>query len=228
MPIAKIKKFDAWSMSRLNDWRKCPAYAKFKHLDKLKEPPAPAMDRGKTIHETAAKAVSEPLDAAMPEALARFNDEFQELRACAAEAKQSELQWGFTSAWKNVGFFGAAVWVRMILDLRWTKTPEHTAIIDYKTGKVYEKNREQNKLYAVGEFMSNPDAERVDTALWYLDEGIVVEDTYLRKDVPALIAYWDKESRGMMQDIEFSPTPGSACRFCSFAKSKGGPCSAAE
>ena len=39
------KKFTSWSFSRYMDYKGCPAKAKYKHLDKLQEPPNDAMAR---------------------------------------------------------------------------------------------------------------------------------------------------------------------------------------
>jgi len=44
--VTKPKKFTSWSNSRWNDYAKCPAYAHYKHIQKLPEPKSPAMDRG--------------------------------------------------------------------------------------------------------------------------------------------------------------------------------------
>lgn len=229
MPIKKQAKFEAWSMSRLNDWRECPAKAKFKHLDKLKEPFAPAMQRGTDIHAKAALCVREPEKTKLAEELERFIDEFDDVRLLPDGDKQTELQWAFNSSWTLLpSFFDSGAWVRMILDLRYKTSSTEVTIVDHKTGKVYEKNREQNKLYALGEFMASPTTEVVKTELWYLDQGEIVEDRYTRDQVKELTMYWDKESRGIMRDTEFKPTPNSKCKWCHFAKSKGGPCTAEE
>lgn len=42
----KPRQFTSWSNSRYNDYAKCPARAKYKHLDKLPEPKSGYMDRG--------------------------------------------------------------------------------------------------------------------------------------------------------------------------------------
>lgn len=226
MPTKTTQKFDAWSMSRLNDWLSCPAKAKYKHLLKMKEPTAPAMQRGSVIHAKAAAAVMEPTKAKLPVELALFKAEFKGVREIAAEYKQAELQWAFSSAWKLLPtFFDRSTWVRMILDLRWNVSPTEINIVDYKTGRVYEKNREQNKLYALGEFMAHPETEVVNTKLWYLDQGEEIEDQYKRSEAPALMKFWDVKSRDMMRATKFDPTPSdAACRFCFYAKAKGGPC----
>ena len=60
--MAKITKekypglIKAWSFSRLSDYQKCPAMAKFKYLDKIVNPDdqkSEALHRGARIHELA-------------------------------------------------------------------------------------------------------------------------------------------------------------------------------
>jgi hypothetical protein len=225
MPTLAPKRFTAWSMSRLNDYRQCPAKAKYKHLDRLPEPSAPAMQRGSDIHAAAAAAIMQPARAKLAPELARFKDEFKGVRQVVAEYKQTELQWSFSSAWALLPtFFDPATWVRMVLDLRYVIQPGKVKVVDHKTGKIYEKNREQNKLYALGEFKAHPDTEVVETELWYLDQGEIVKDVYERKEVPALLKYWDTQSRPLMRATAFPPTPSSLCSWCAYSRAKGGPC----
>jgi RecB family exonuclease len=53
MPTPQPKKITSWSFTRYNTYSQCPAKAKFKFIDKLKEPDSPQMQRGTDIHKLA-------------------------------------------------------------------------------------------------------------------------------------------------------------------------------
>ena len=65
---------------------------------------------------------------------------------------------------------------------------------------------------------------RVDTNLWYLDAGEERGRTFMRSEVPGLKKHWEKRSKAMLADTSFKATPGDACRWCAYSKTKGGPC----
>ena len=46
-----VRKITSWSFSRWNVYEECPAKAKYKFIDKLKEPGSAAMDRGTALHK---------------------------------------------------------------------------------------------------------------------------------------------------------------------------------
>ena len=80
-PIAKLTQITAWSFSRKADYDKCPLLAKFKHVDRLKEPANVYMEKGTRVHEDAAQYVQDKTQApALPIALTRFKEEFIRLR----------------------------------------------------------------------------------------------------------------------------------------------------
>ena len=73
--VIPIKPLTSWSFSRYQDYKSCPAKAKYKHIDKLKEPPSPAMERGAAIHNLCEQYVRGTL-AKLPPELKLFKDEF--------------------------------------------------------------------------------------------------------------------------------------------------------
>ena len=85
--MAKITKekypglIKAWSFSRLSDYQKCPAMAKFKYLDKIVNPDdqkSEALQRGARIHELAEGYLKGTI-ARLPKELKSFEDEFKKL-----------------------------------------------------------------------------------------------------------------------------------------------------
>jgi CRISPR/Cas system-associated exonuclease Cas4 (RecB family) len=111
-----------------------------------------------------------------------------------------------------------------VLDLFAKPEPTKLVMVDYKTGKERDEHTEQLDLYALAGFKAEPEVEVISSELWYLDQGAQRDKEYTRDQVPKLLKYWDAETRGMMRDTRFDPKPGEACRWCSYAKVKGGPC----
>jgi len=218
------QKIEAWSFSRLQDYRKCPKLAKFKHIDKIREPSNEAMARGSAIGKMAEDFISGRLKKC-PEEISSFEAEFKELKKRKAICEE---QWAFDKNWVEVGWFDKAAWCRIKTDIYSHDLKSNTLlVVDNKTGKVRDYHREQVKLYALGGLMKLPTVGTVDARVWYTDHGIEVPDEpeiYTRKDVPALKIYWAKQTKAMLADTRFAPKPSNDCRWCFFSKAKGGPC----
>lgn len=214
------KLITSWSYSRFSVYDKCPAKAKYKFIDKLPEPPAPAMERGNVIHKLAEEYTKGNIKK-LPTELKLFKDEFAELKKSKPMVEES---WAFTKTWaKTVWNDWAGCVLRIKVDAACIDgTDLH--IIDHKTGKKREGYEEQLSLYAVGGGLMFPRIKRIFTHLWFLDSGDTVEKEYDAKNVPNLQADWDKKVKPMMSDTRFSPKPSHECRWCPYSKSKGGPC----
>lgn len=214
----------AWSFSRLQDYRSCPRKAKYKHIDKIREPGNEAMERGSRIDKLGEDFITGRLKTCPPE-VKSFEAEFKELRKRKAVCQD---QWAFDCTWTETGWFDDNAWCRIKTDVYSANYKTGTLlVVDNKTGKVRGYHREQVKLYALGGLMKFPTIEVVDARLWYTDQGIEVPDEpeiYTRADVPQLIKYWDKETKAMLADKRFAPKPSNECRWCFFSKGKGGPC----
>lgn len=218
---------DAWSYSRYADYQQCPLRFKLKHIQKMKEPGSPAMQRGSDIHkmgENYLKAAKRPRT--VPKEYANFKDEMAQLHGLNPLVEQ---QWGFTSKWQPTGWFGADTWLRIVADVAVVYDDNTADLIDFKTGRMYDTNEEQVELFSAGMFMKFPELEGVTTRLWYLDVDptkvnpeIVRE--YDRGDFERVRKSWEKKIVPMFKDKRFAPTPNEKCRWCSFSKDKGGPC----
>lgn len=221
-------KITAWSYSRLRDYRKCPFYAKCKHVDRMKEPGSPAMERGSTIHSLAEHFVKKDATRKKcPPELAAFEEEFRQLQKRNTIVEEN---WAFTNQWTETGWFDGNAWCRVKVDLCFQRLDvNHLVVIDHKTGKVGGLNdyEEQAKLYATAGLIKFPTVDAVDPRLWYLDHGVEVpeeEVLFERAQLPDLIAYWNKATKVMLADTTFKPRPNDTCRWCHFSKAKGGPC----
>lgn len=220
MVIKTVKKLTSWSYSRYACYTECPAKAKYKFIDKLQEPPAPAMERGNVIHKLAEKFVLGEIKK-LPVELVKFKDQFAELKKSKATVEQT---WAFRSDWSETmwnDWQGCQVRV---------KTDAHCIeddtlyVIDHKTGKLRDGYDTQLSLYAGAGMLKYPHIKEVNTQMWFLDSGDVVEKTYKATDRKAILGDWDKRVKPLLNDTRFAPKPGNACRFCKFSKSKGGPC----
>lgn len=220
MPIATVKKITSWSYSRYSLYSKCPAKAKYKFIDKMPDPGGPAMERGNLIHKLAEDYTLGNLKKLPPE-LAKFKDEFTELKKSKPIVEQT---WAFTKDWLKTRWDD---WQNCALRIKTDAScvdGTDLYIIDHKTGKKYDDNKEQLELYAVGGALWFPKVKKIITQLWYLDSGEVVDQEFDAKDAPKLQKEWDKRVEPMLNDTRFAPKPSHECRWCPFSKSKGGPC----
>lgn len=228
MPIRKAQQFEAWSYSRLTDWEECPRKAALKHIGKLKEPPSPALDRGKAVHvEAAAYALRRLPAEPLPTSLERFPEEFAALRA--RPDVECELQLAMNRDWQPCEWFGADAWLRVVVDCTHAGVaPEEAGrtVIDFKTGKIRPSNNDQLDLYGLAALARWPGIKRVDASLWYLDQGELVDRSIVLTDARRLRREWEQRAAPMLADTAFAPKPGDACRWCWYgqdARAKGGP-----
>lgn len=216
MPI----KLTSWSFSRYKDYETCPARAKYKHIDKLKEPSAPAMERGMNIHKLA-EDYTKGIIKKLPLELKLFKDQFEELRNSHPMVEES---WSFTSDWTQTRWDDwANCAVRLKVDAA-CLDEDTLYVIDHKTGKQREDHLEQLSLYALGGILVHPHVKHIHTQLWYLDSGESQDEKFVSKDLERLKKDWGQKTKAMLNDTTFAPKPGNQCRWCAFSKAKGGPC----
>lgn len=238
--VIPIKPLTSWSFSRYQDYQTCPAKAKYKHIDRLKEPPSEAMQRGADIHEMCEHYVKGTL-AKLPPELKLMKDEFARLRKMYKAKKLPmivEDNWAFTKDWDETQWNDwVNCWVRIKLDCAHYETPTLLVITDWKTGKPndYKKAEymEQLELYALAALlMSAVEDVTVEPRLGWLDTGEMYpaereRTQYTRADLKALMTKWNKRVKPMMSDTRFAPKPSAfGCRYCYFGqqgKAKGGP-----
>jgi CRISPR/Cas system-associated exonuclease Cas4 (RecB family) len=226
----------AWSYSRFSDYQQCPLKFKLKHIDKIKEPGSPAMQRGSDIHKQGENYLLSKGKAKVPEAYVHFASEMKQLKTLDPLVEQ---QWGFTKAWQPAtssgrdqhGWFAHDTYLRIVTDVSVVYDDNTADIIDFKTGKMYGTNQDQMDLFSTGPFMKFPNLELVTTRLWYLDipdpandgSNTVVQE-FTRDDFERIKKEWDKRIRPMFMDKKFPPKPNPKCRWCHFRKENGGPC----
>lgn len=224
----------AWSFSRYNDYKKCPAFFKYKHIDKLKEATNAAMERGTQYHKIAEDYLKGTTKA-QPLELKKLSEEYKGWRA--QKIKVVEEQWAFKRDWSETTWTNwGNCWLRVKLDFAYINVEHNVLVpIDHKTGKLrQEKNdeyMEQLELYGLAGLVKYPDVNAVSPRLAYMDEGVIYpnpdeqEIEYVRSDEPKLKKKWEKKVIPMFVDKSFKPTPGdNACKFCTYKKAEDGPC----
>ena len=221
----------SWSYSRLLDFESCALKAKFKIIDKIPEPERPlppgktehANDRGSRIHDESEKFVRNqgPLPA---EGARFFRDEFLALKRHFEAGNASlEGEWGFDKEWSIVDWKEA--WVRVKLDAMVRMTPQHAAVIDYKSGKRFGneiKHGEQLQMYVLSTFLRYPEIEEVTAELWYLDVNELAVFHSTRERGLRLLKGFDRRGVRMTTATSFPPNPNKfSCMWCPYHPTKG-------
>lgn len=226
---AFVSAVQAWSYSRYELYVQCPLKFKLRHIDKLPEPKAPAMERGNTVHKAVAAYISVPAtieSVQPPPEASQFLHLMNELRAIPD--KQVEQQWGFTAAWAPTGWFGAGTWFRSILDVGVLYADMTFEDIDWKTGKKYDSNQEQMETQALAIMCRLKPVAHVSTRLAYLDSGEESFDEFPARDKEKLMRKWESRVAPMFADDMFVARPNDKCKWCAFSRSnwtgKGTPC----
>lgn len=213
----------AWSFSRWELYDTCPLKFKLRHIDKIEEPAAPAMERGSRIHDEAEAYLAK--DGPLTADLKKFESLFIEMKSLPGmEAEQKKLQWGFTNKWKPTGWFGAATWFRSILDAFIPYDDDTATGIDFKTGKKRDISAEQIETQALASMCRVPSLKSIEMRLQYLDTGEEIIAEFKASDVPALKAKWEKKVAPMFADRTFAPRPNYGCKWCAYNRHAGGQC----
>lgn len=231
MPFIQ-KQFNAWSFTRWKDYDRCPAFAKYKHLDKLDQGPKhPAMQRGADIADETDQWFK-GTRRVMPKELKPLEPIYKALKK--DKTVQTESSWGFTRDWEPCGVTDwNRCWLRVKVDILTTADGARVLnLYDSKTGKFSEAAAfdygMQLNLYAAAGTVMYPTAELINTQLLFSDLGIVHPKEgpkpYTRQQAQGEIKAWEKRVKPMFNDRRFAPTPGDYCRWCPYSKAKGGPC----
>lgn len=235
-----INKITSWSFSRYSTYKQCPLKAKLNFIDKVKEPPNPAMARGAAIHTLAEDYLKSKLKTLPPE-LKKFADEFKALRKQYKKSISGmcvEDSWSFTKTWEETTWNDwLGCWVRIKLDCAHHADEETMVVTDWKTGKFRanqnEEYVEQLELYALAALLLHPHLKEVRPRLAYLDEMVIYPPpdqplVFTPADIPKLKKLWVKRTKPMLSDTIFAPKPNQFCSWCHYRASNkangGGQC----
>lgn len=229
-----MKKFTSWSYSRYADYDQCPYKAKLKHLDKIEEPPSPAMKRGIFIHKLAERAVNSD-EHPIPAELKKHATLIRRLRAARKSDPQKvivEQMWGFDDAWRPCRWDD---WdrcaLRMKTDVTLLLRTSSVEIIDWKTGKMrpdqIDKYAQQMSLFALGAMKMFPERKKFTTRLAFLDApepNTFVSSDFDRSEHDEIMEVWGRRVEPMLNDEEFAPKANQFCAWCHYRNGNGGPC----
>lgn len=220
-----------WSYSTLTQYESCPLRVKLKKIDKLPELPLPPnnpMERGNrehSLYEFYIKGEISSLLASEARSIKEFLPLFEHARDLYADGLAfAEGDWWFDRDWMVCD--RDSVWLWAKLDLLVLDYDAKLAVaIDFKTGRSQYKIIDhvgQTQLYAAATVLKYPWVERVDTELWYVDEGHIKTVEYTSEEALKAVGRFDKRAQRIYDDRHFRPNPNiSTCRYCPYNRSLG-------
>lgn len=221
------EKISSWSISRAQVFDQCAYRAKLQWVDKIPDTqPRPAADRGTAIHlEAEDYVVGKRGD--VTHNLRHFRDDLISLRAHHEAGRVTcEEEWAFDRDWKPTSWKSG--WLRLKLDACCHLTPQHVAVVDYKSGKRFGnevKHAEQLQLYGLTALIRNPKVELVTAELWYIDQNELASFTMKRTQLQRYIGIFDRKGREITDTSRFPPNPNIfSCKYCPYHASKQGNC----
>lgn len=213
----------SWSLSALGTYEKCPASYKFRYIDKVPTPAAGgAAARGTELHGAIEHFLTGKTET-LPNEINFYTQYLNELKK---KAIFPEHRIALKRDWTPTGWDSEDRWYKGILDLKAIESPQATeaTVIDWKTGKIYDDHDDQKTIYSLAVFAEHPSVQRVRAVHVYLDLGKNREKVFSRDEVHQLRLAWEQRVERMDNDHDYIPNPSFKCRYCPYAKDKGGPC----
>lgn len=209
-----------WSISKLGLYEKCPAQAKYRHIDYLPTPKHPAAQRGIDVHGS--------VENYLRRATKELHPEVEHYRELLDEAKRNrvrtEVKLAVTKEWKMVDWKSSKAWGRGVIDAIAPVEETGVKAFEWKTGKMYDDHPEQRRVYLLFMMALHPDANGYEITTYYID----LDKAITTRAAPRSLKEYREELRLrvwiMANDNEYAPRPGHYCNWCPFSRFKGGPC----
>jgi hypothetical protein len=229
-----------WSFSQWETYQQCPAKWKFRYRMRLPGLPAgPAAARGTQCHmrvdnyimdidpseQNLLVGASHCDDGYFPANIARkYLPVIQEFRNHHNGDFGAEKKLGLDVDWSPHPTTSPMASVIGVLDAYRYTNDKILHIAEWKTGKPKDTHSEQRSLYALfGLKHWLPDTVYVTT--YYLEDTADPMRLKATPDAePRLITKWQQRVDQMRGDSMCAPRPGFYCKWCDYAKAKGGPC----
>jgi len=207
----KKRGFTRWSYSAWSTYKRCPLSFRYSYIDRIKQAPNYAMERGTTIHALAEQYLKGKITG-IPKPLSKIA---RVLRGMKAAKVKAEEFWGvdrdFTPTVK-----GAPSWLVAKTDL-YVLLGDILYVGDFKTGKIYPEHIDQASLYATVGYALFPKVKKVEVEFIYIDIGEVHSYTYTLAKLRYNLRYWKDQGQHLMKQTKFMPTPGfPACVLCGY------------
>lgn len=212
------------------------------------------LDAALTLHVAQPTSVAETPDKLAGAALPTHPEDLAEaLRHPALQALAKQLRRAknvltqarlvFDKNWNRLeedpsrNIWARGAWGRLVLDVLHL-TPRVAKVIDWKSGNIDKKTgdirerpeyHDSMRVYQIVALSAYPQGEASAT-MAFLDCPPKVENPFKslpvlkRKELESAKEDWERKITPMMNDTIFAPRPGFYCQWCSFGKSKGGPC----
>lgn len=213
-----------WSYSLWTAMQKCPKSVKLGKIDKLPQPPVPAMERGTMIHSKAEQFLKGNITG-MPKELKKLSAEYQAMKRMKPDHIEEFMSLGRT--WQRVKDGWRDGWFTLKADAAFApRRKQPIAIgIDHKTGRYYPSHDEQAELTAIVLQKWYPEAKSYAVEFFYTDQGEIVPYEFKPSYLYERSAHWLHEGEKIMEERRFLATPSNdACKWCGFRSDKGGPC----
>jgi CRISPR/Cas system-associated exonuclease Cas4 (RecB family) len=214
----------AWSYSVVQQHDKCPLAVRYRKIDRIPEPDNEHQARGRKIHDELKHLVNTgawPEGAITPHQ-AEWGRRLSHLHATGAVAEQ---QLAFTREWKQVPWYGANVWVRIVMDAMMV-LKDMVRVHEFKTGKVYPEHEKQKRLYALAALKLNPTIDVVVVGCDYIDDPERADDVtrFTRAQELSLEQEFADFAAPLLSETIFPAKAGTHCNWCHFRRSNAGPC----
>lgn len=209
-----------WSYSLWAQAKKCLHAVRLSYIDKVRQPPGPAMLRGDAIHKMAEAYVKGAIKK-VPEDLLKFETEFKGLKAANPVAEEF---WNFDLELKPTPPYQGQFVSKS--DAVVPPRNEPVLYIDYKTGRNWPEWVYQAELGAITSKAKFPRSDGAEVEFWYVDSGDVKGLSFTDSDLKILTRHWIGEGKRLMSERKFLPTPSiESCKWCNHRSDKpGGTC----
>lgn len=236
------------SFSQWETYQQCPQKWKFGSIMKLpRTPPGPAAARGLHMHDRAEKFIKGELDDVntwepglmfgdkKPAVIhAKYIPMLMQFRNQPNGERYTEKKLAFDSEWYVCGPTSEHAAFIAVLDAarvggnRIDKNDCDNGKVfvgEWKSGKPKDTHADQRKIYAMfaWKLWMNP---HVEVTTYYLEDTAPPQRLTLKSEsgFETLKAMWQGRVDEMATNSICAPRPGFHCRWCDFAKNKGGPC----
>lgn len=207
------------SYSKYSLFNQCAKKFKYIYIDKLKEPPSEILERGTKLHKEMEDYIRFS-GMPVPECAKDFEPFVKALQGMAIV----EDFWNAGPDFKPLPSFHSDILFVGKVDAH-VVIDSTLLVVDWKTGKVRDKQMDQLELYGLLGLHRYPDVKEVELNLVYLDHDTIVTHIFTRSELPRLEAMWSARIKPFQDALEFPASVTALCGWCSFSNRHfKGPC----
>lgn len=216
-----------WSFSQWETYDQCPAKWRYGSVLKLpRKPPGPAASRGLDIHDSVEAYIKGGVSGSLhPAVNPKYISVLDEFKHHENGDRWTEKKLGVDAEWNICPPQSPYAFCVAVLDAVRYDNSGILHIGEWKSGKPKDSHADQRKLYAVFG-MKAWRAVEVRATTYYLEDTHPPQRITVKSEAgwQTLKNLWEGRIRTMQRDEMCAPRPSFGCRFCDYAKDKGGPC----